>query len=120
MCRISKGEKHIAKFLEENNIKYESQKKYVGLTGINGGQLSYDFYLSDYNLLIEYQGEQHNKIVDWFVGEEGYKIRQEHDNRKRKYAIDNNIKLLEIWYNENIEQKLKKTLNLETVETTGH
>ena len=77
------------------------------------------FYLLDYNLLIEYQGEQHKKVVDFFGGEEGFKIRQEHDNRKKKYAKEHNIQLLEIWYNEDIEQKLKETLNLETVETTG-
>ena len=38
---------------------------------------------------------------------------------KKEYAERHNIQLLEIWYNENIEQKLKETLNLETVETTG-
>ena len=44
---------------------------------------------------------------------------KEHDRRKKEYAERHNIQLLEIWYNENIEQKLKETLNLETVETTG-
>lgn len=118
-CCSPRGEKQIASFLDIYNIKYETQKKYTDLSGVNGGQLSYDFYLPDYNLLIEYQGEQHNKVVDYFGGEEGFKIRKEHDRRKKEYTKNHNIQLLEIWYNENIEQKLKETLNLETVETAG-
>lgn len=89
------------------------------MTGVKGGLLSYDFYLPNYNLLIEYQGEQHKKVVDYFGGESGLKVRQEHDYRKKQYAKEHNIQLLEIWYNENIEQKLKETLNLETLETAG-
>ena len=109
----------IERVLNENNIKYESQKKYFDLLGTNGGQLSYDFYISDYNLLIEYQGIQHEVPIDFFGGKEKFKKQKEHDRRKKEYAKEHNIQLLEIWYNENIEQKLKETLNLETVETTG-
>ena len=119
ICCVSKGERCIMDFLIKNNIRYEIQKGYDDLVGVNMGKLLYDFYLPDYNLLIEYQGEQHRKIVSWFDGERGFEIRQEHDYRKRKYAEQHNIQLLEIWYNENIEQKLKETLNLETVETAG-
>lgn len=118
-CCSPRGEKRIISFLDNNNIIYKTQKKYSDLIGVNGGLLSYDFCLSDYNLLIEYQGEQHKKIVGFFGGEEGFRIRQEHDRRKKEYAKEHNIKLLEIWYNEDIEQKLKETLNLETVETAG-
>lgn len=117
MCSLSHGEKEIKSILDKYNIKYEPQKQFEKLLGIKGKHLSYDFYLPDYNLLIEYQGEQHNKVVDYFGGEEGFKIRKEHDRRKKEYAKNHNIQLLEIWYNENIEQKLKETLNLETVET---
>lgn len=118
-CKFSNGEEKIKNVLNENNIKYESQKKYFDLLGTNGGQLSYDFYISDYNLLIEYQGIQHEVPIDFFGGKEKFKKQKEHDRRKKEYAKEHNIQLLEIWYNENIEQKLKETLNLETVETTG-
>ena len=118
-CRSSKGERQITIFFNNYNIIYEAQKKYSDLIGVKGGLLSYDFYLPDYNLLIEYQGEQHEKVVEYFGGENGFKIRQEHDSRKKEYAKRHNIQLLEIWYNENIEQKLKETLNLETLETAG-
>ena len=119
LCCLSKGEKEIAKILTKHNIIYVQQKKYKGLIGLRYGNLSYDFYLPTYNLLIEYQGKQHEMPIDYFDGEVGFKTRQEHDRRKKQYAKEHNIQLLEIWYNEDIEQKLKETLNLETLETAG-
>lgn len=120
VCCLPRGEKDICNILMRHKIKYEQQKEYCGLIGLGGGNLSYDFYLPDYNLLIEYQGVQHDKPVSFFGGKEKFELQQEYDRRKKEYAQAHNIQLLEIWYNENIEQKLKETLNLETVETTGH
>jgi len=97
-CNTIKGEKKILDFLVQNHIKFEPQKSYDDLLGIGGGKLSYDFYLSDYNLLIEYQGEQHEHPVEIFGGEKQFAIQQEHDRRKQNYASSNNINLLEIWY----------------------
>ena len=118
-CNLSKGERDVSIFLDKNNIKYIQQKKYKDLIGLGGGKLAYDFYLPGYNLLIEYQGRQHKEPVKGFVEGELFEYVKEHDRRKKEYAERHNIQLLEIWYNENIEQKLKETLNLETVETTG-
>ena len=78
------------------------------------GNLSYDFYLPQYNLLIEYQGEQHEKYVKGFhKSKRDFERQQEHDRRKKQYAIDNNIKLLEIWYwdFDNVEDILNKKIN---------
>ena len=88
------------------------QKKFNNLFGINNGLLSYDFFLPKYNLLIEYQGEQHDRPIKYFGGEEQFKIQKEHDNRKRKYAMKNNMQLLEIWYYDfdNIENILNSYL----------
>ena len=73
--------------------------------------LSYDFYLSKYNLLIEYQGIQHFKPIDIFGGENQFKIQQEHDKRKREYIELHRINLLEIKYNENVNEKLNEYFN---------
>lgn len=97
-CNIIKGERKILDFLIQHNIEFETQKSYDGLLGIGGGKLSYDFYLPNYNLLIEYQGEQHEHSVERFGGEKQFVIQQEHDMRKSNYAKDHNIELLEIWY----------------------
>ena len=110
-CNLSKGEQKINDYLDMIDATYEPQKKYNGLIGIGGGLLSYDFYLSTYNLLIEYQGEFHDGTAKQQTSEE-FKIQQEHDKRKREFADFHNIKLLEIWYWDfkNIEEILQKEL----------
>lgn len=57
-------------------------------------------------MLIEYQGKQHYSPVDLFGGESALKIRIEYDKIKREYARSKCIDLLEINYNDNIEEKL--------------
>lgn len=123
-CFSSYGEQKIRNYIDSHGINYKSQKKYKGLIGVKGGLLSYDFYLPDYNLLIEFQGEQHEHSVEYFGGEEQFKVQQEHDRRKREYAKLHKIKLLEIWYYDidNISEILNEildNLNLESVTTTG-
>lgn len=124
ICSSSSGERIINYLLSEMDIKFEYQKSFSDLLGVNGGLLSYDFYLPEHNLLIEFQGKQHERPIDWFGGQEQFIKQQEHDKRKRNYAKVHGIKLLEIWYydSENIEKILNKELNnlkLESVETTG-
>lgn len=118
ICNLSHGEREISKYLDSQMIHYIPQYSYDGLIGIKGGLLSYDFYISSYNLLIEYQGEQHELPI---FGEQQLKVQQEHDRRKREYAKQHGFKLLEIWYYDydNIEKILKDNLNLLSVETTG-
>ena len=112
-CSTSYGEKGIIAYLKENDIIYQYEKEFDGLVGINNGSLSYDFYIPKYNLLIEYQGEQHRRFIKGFHNSyEDFDRQQEHDKRKREYAKDNNIKLLEIWYYDfdNIESILKDNI----------
>lgn len=90
---MSTGEKIIARFLINNNIKYEYEKHFSELS-----RMSYDFYLPDHNLLIEFQGEQHYHPIVCFGGEEAFKIQQEHDRIKKEFAESNNINLLYIPY----------------------
>ena len=137
-CQYSKGEEGISNYfislgfikinVEDYKIldvsilhKYKyyiPQMKYNGLIGLKGGLLSYDFYLPNYNLLIEYQGQQHEKYYKGFhKSKKDFERQQEHDKRKREYAQGHNIKLLEIWYwdFDNIESILQKELNLPEV-----
>ena len=111
-CNIVKGEKVIADFLLKRNIKFKLHQTYEDLIGIKRKELSYDFYLYDYNLLIEFQGEQHDHPVEFFGGERQFEIQQEHDRRKNEYAITHHIDLLEIWYYEfnDIEKILNNKL----------
>ena len=85
---------------------------YNNLKGVNNGLLTYDFYLPKYNLLIEYQGEYHDNSIPMQTDFE-FAIQQEHDKRKKEYAINNGINLLEIWYwnFKDIEYILNNILN---------
>ena len=110
-CNSSKGEKEITRWLRLNNIEFLPQKEFVGLVGIGGKNLSYDFYLPDYNLLIEYQGAFHDGTVTGsYRNLYDFDRQKEHDKRKREYAKNQNINLLEIWYYDfdNIEEILNK------------
>jgi predicted RNA-binding Zn-ribbon protein involved in translation (DUF1610 family) len=97
ICNQSKGEKKIKEILDNNNIQYIPHKDFEDLVGTGGGKLSYDFYLIEYNLLIEYQGEYHDGTANNQT-QEKFEYQQEHDKRKREYAKNYNIDLLEIWY----------------------
>lgn len=115
-CDISKGELIIMEWLREHNIEYIYEKTFDDLLGVGGRNLSYDFYLPKYNLLIEYQGNYHDGTVSNQT-KERLEVQQEHDRRKRLYAIKNNIQLLEIWYwdYDRIEEILKEVLREENV-----
>lgn len=121
ICNMPKGEKRIYNVLKNNNIEFEMQKTFEGLLGIKGGNLSYDFYVKDYNLLIEFQGKQHYEPVLFIPknndAEENFEKQKEHDKRKREYAKDNGYKLLEIKYDEydNIEEILEKELHIKNI-----
>ena len=98
LCCTSKGEREITKYLKENKLEYQPQIMFDGLLGVGNGKLSYDFYIPQYNLLIEYQGEQHFESVEHFGGKEQLLVQQEHDKKKREYAYNNEYNLLEISY----------------------
>lgn len=115
-CHMLKGEDKILQFLTTNKVIFEKQKTFDGLIGVGNKKLRYDFYLPNYNTLIEYQGEQHEHPVEYFGGEEQFRIQLEHDKRKRDFATLHNIELLEIWYYDfdNIETILNQKINLNT------
>jgi len=108
-CRLSQGERKIESFLDYYHINYESQKKFTECK--DKRELPFDFYLSDYNICIEYDGIQHFEIIDFF-GEKAYNKIILHDKIKTDYCLENNITLFRIKYNDNIAEKLKFLYNL--------
>lgn len=94
-------ESHVRDFLLKNDFQFESQKTFDGLVGVGGGPLSYDFLVfkdTEPWLLIECQGEQHFRPVEYFGGESRFAIQQEHDRRKRAFTVVRELTLLEIPY----------------------
>lgn len=115
-CNISQLEYKTKEILVKYNVEYKVQVEYKGLIGLKGGNLSYDFYLPNYNLLIECQGIQHEKFTKGFhESKKDFEKQLEHDRRKREYAKEHNINLLEIWYYDinNIENILIEKLHIE-------
>ena len=110
ICNNSKGELKIIKYLENNKIQFETQKTFNGLKYKQS--LYYDFYLSDYNICIEFDGEQHFTKYRFEKDDKKLKIRQLRDQIKNNFCKNNDIKLIRIKYNENIEKSLNKYMFL--------
>lgn len=96
ICKESWGERKIRLFLDRNNMVYNSQYKFDGCVHIL--KLPFDFYLPDYNMCIEFQGEQHFKPVNFFGGVKMFEIRKIRDKIKEEFCRNNNIKLVIIRY----------------------
>lgn len=111
-CSSSRGEAIIVKILDKYHIVYEYPKKFEDLRVKR--LLHYDFYLPEYNVLIEYQGRQHYESVDYFGGDNKFREQQKHDEMKRRYAKEYGYHLLEISYKydtlKSIERKIKNYL----------
>ena len=72
------------------------------------GKAYIDFYLTDLNIAIEYNGIQHYIPVEYFGGKLKFERQLQRDNYIRNYCKNNNIKLIEIKYTENVENILQK------------
>ena len=108
LCNNKLGEEKISKCLQELKIDFIREYKFKDC--IYRDQLRFDFYIPNYNLLIEYDGQQHFFPVD-FSGKNPEKAKEEfelnkiRDSIKNNYCKEHNINLLRIPYNkfENIE-----------------
>lgn len=106
-CKISLGENKVKQHLENKEITFIEQKRFDECK--NKRPLPFDFYLPDYNMCIEFDGEQHFKPERRSKDEqkniskfESVKFR---DTIKTQFCIDKNIKLIRIpyWDIKNIE-----------------
>ena len=93
---MSKGEHAAELIFKKHGYIYETQKRFDDCR--DKYTLPFDFYLPDYNLIVEIMGEQHEYPVDYFGGEESFKKCIQHDKIKREYLASNNINILDIWY----------------------
>lgn len=107
---VSHGETLIAQILKENDIEFEKEKTFSNCIGTGGKVLRFDFYLPEYNTLIEYDGMQHFQPVEYFGGEEKFKKQQANDDTKNVYCIENAINLIRIPYTHSDEQIKKDIL----------
>lgn len=107
-CSESTGEKTIATLLDRLDITYLRQHTFDACRSPKNYLLPFDFYvtLPAGHGLIEYDGGQHFKPVDYFGGKETFHTLQQNDAIKNRFATAHNIPLLRIPYHQfdNIEQ----------------
>lgn len=112
-CLVSYWNMWISNFLKNQEIEYQAEYTvFIGDT-----YYRYDFYLQQYNLFIEYDGQQHYDLVRYYgdndeENEKMFKKVQEHDKIKNNYCKENNINLLRIpyWETKNIETIINSCL----------
>lgn len=115
-CKGSCGEKLIAAYLEASKVDYV--REYIFSDCTYKGFLRFDFYLPDYNAVIEFDGEQHFRPTD-FSGKksiaqvkEDFSYAQERDRIKNDYCNNNGIPMLRIRYNDkNIKQTIENFIH---------
>lgn len=91
-CLNSYYNSYIQSFLNNKQIKNIPEFHAC----IDNVHYRFDFYLPEYNLMIEYDGMQH--FVDGCFGKESLKDIQKRDTIKTHYCEENNINLLRIPY----------------------
>jgi len=107
-CKESKGESRIRVFLEKHGIGFIQEFKVVPY------RYRFDFYIPEYNILIEHHGHQHFKPVALFGGELYFRETIKNDEAKRALAKERGYYLLELVYqqmdNSGIEIALEMAL----------
>ncbi len=93
-CSESWGEKKVSKVLTINNLNSVREYKFPE------SRYRYDFYLSELNILIEYDGIQHYKSRERFGGDEAFKQTKLNDKAKNELAILYDTPLIRIPYTE--------------------
>lgn len=111
---MSKNERRIEKFLKSLNIEYIYEKTFQDCK--DKKVLPFDFYLPQYNLCIEFDGEQHfnDHMYSTYstIPYVNLEYTQKHDKIKNEYCANNNINLLRIpYYKENhIEEMIENKI----------
>jgi len=105
-CALSKGEGMIAKFSRKQNLDFEPQVTFNECKGDN--LLSFDFkYTNGENIvLIEFDGKQHYKPIDYFGGKKQWEKQVLRDRIKDEFVLSHNIPLLRVNYMDRDNGKL--------------
>jgi very-short-patch-repair endonuclease len=109
---MSNLEYKVKTYLDDNNIKYVQQKRFPQCK--NKRSLPFDFYLIDYNYVIEVNGCQHYyENNEYFHANRTLQEQQEIDQYKKQFCIDNNIGYLELpfWLINNPPQTYKNKID---------
>lgn len=94
-------EREVFAFLTDRNINFEREKSFEWLRFEN--KMFLDFYLPEYKIVIECQGEQHFVPVNWRVDKESrqqkFLLTKERDRRKKELCEEMGLKVFYFFHN---------------------
>ena len=105
-------EAYFADLLMEKGIHYEREYTFEDLSDVNPLRFDYALYLNDKMILVELDGEQHQKDfkpTERFTREK-LDLLHKHDDMKDKYCLQHGIKLYRLSYTRS-EDKIVSFLN---------
>jgi very-short-patch-repair endonuclease len=116
-CKNSIGEAKLSLLFKLMNLGYVTEIRFPTCRA-DSYTLPFDFYLAMHNLLVEFDGDQHFKVVKLWGGDEGFRKRIHHDIVKDNWCRANGKFLLRVSYEDinNLEEIIK--LAIEFIETS--
>lgn len=113
VCKESKGEKSIKRYLQEKNLNNIIQMKFDGCFRMGEKtkkcfKLPFDFYLPNLKIAIEIDGEYHFQPI--LVNNEKFETRILRDKLKNKFAENSGEikKLIRIYYKNNMSEVISE------------
>lgn len=114
--KMSKGEKLVAGILDEFGIQYKHESTHADLK--YRGYLRFDFEINYHNrkFVIEVDGVQHERPVDYFGGTEAFERLKKCDQIKDEYCKKTNRKMIRIKASQINHTTIKKIISKEILE----
>ena len=78
------------------------------------GRMRFDAYFPEFNIAVEYQGQQHSDAVTLFGGHAGLVTTQTRDRLKRQLCADNGCKLVDVFPDYSLSEVVEKIQSLMT------
>lgn len=94
--KVSKGELAISEWLDACGIEYTPQKKFFQCGGTR--PYPFDFYLPEFRICIEFDGEQHTRPAAFMGGEKAFVELTARDAVKNAYCEAHGLTLIRISY----------------------
>lgn len=101
--RLSFGAKKVGEgWISETELFYKLKNKFLELEVVQHGRPDWlgrqhvDIWIPDYKIGIEYQGQQHDRPIEFFGGEKSFEENKKRDERKRMLFTENNANLIEV------------------------
>ena len=113
--RLSIGSKKIGEeWISETELFYKIKSHFNTLEVIQHGRPNwlgrqhFDIWIPELKIAIEYQGQQHDKPIDYFGGQKAFEQNKKRDEKKKKKCIENKIILIEVRSNYEIKDIITK------------